>query len=243
MNSTQDSLGPQIDAVHDMIMNRLAADQAGLVARFAREYFRRVDPDDISGRSVPDLYGAVLSHWHFASRHPGGARVRVYNPRLEEHGWESTHTIIEIVNDDMPFLVDSVTMEVNRLGLTLHLIIHPVLHVARDAQGVLSAIHTTAGDGEGDDDPDGRLESIMHLEVDRRTERADLDALQQGLERVLADVRATVADWPLMRERLAEIIEGAAADVPVLNADDVVEARAFLQWLADDNCVLLGARD
>ena len=237
-SSTQDSLGPQIDAVQDMIMNRLAADQAGQVATFAREYFRRVDPDDLAGRAVSDLYGAVLSHWHFASRHPGGARVRVYNPRLEEHGWESTHTVIEIVNDDMPFLVDSVTMEVNRLGLTLHLIIHPVLHVARDAQGLLSAIHASAADGES------RLESIMHIEVDRRTERADLDALQHGLERVLADVRATVTDWPLMRERLGEIITGTeAVEVSVLDAGDVDEARAFLKWLADDNCVLLGARD
>ena len=68
-------------------------------------------------------------------REPGKARVRVFNPTIEEHGWQSTHTIIEIVNDDMPFLVDSVTMEVNRHGLTLHLIIHPLILVNRDADG------------------------------------------------------------------------------------------------------------
>ena len=98
-----------------------------------------------SDRSIPrtsqnalpaDLYGAALSHWNFArKREPGYARVRVFNPTIEEHGWQSTHTLIEIVNDDMPFLVDSVTMEVNRHGLTLHLIIHPIVAVLRDKDG------------------------------------------------------------------------------------------------------------
>src|SRR5204863_364439 len=77
---------------------------------------------------LADLYGAALSHWNFArKRDPGSVRIRVFNPTLEEHGWQSTHTIIEIVNDDMPFLVDSVTMEVNCHGLTMHVIMHPIV--------------------------------------------------------------------------------------------------------------------
>ena len=70
-----------------------------------------------------------------ASAPPGTPKVRVYNPRFEEHGWQSTHTAVEIVTDDMPFLIDSVSMELNRRGCGVHLIIHPVLRVRRDADG------------------------------------------------------------------------------------------------------------
>src|SRR5204862_305 len=85
--------------------------------------------------------GAAMSHWSFArKREPGHARVRVFNPTIAEHGWQSTHTVIEIVNDDMPFLVDSVTMEVNRNGLTLHLIIHPLMAVHRSTDGTLREV-------------------------------------------------------------------------------------------------------
>ncbi len=226
-----------VEAVQKQISGRLSADQAGRVQRFAARYFRQLDDEDLNGRSVADLYGAVLSHWHFMQRHASGTRVRVYNPRLEEHGWESTHTIIEIVSDDSPFLVDSVTMEVNRQGLTLHLIIHPVVAVLRDAKGTLLDLADDAT-RQG-----ARLESVMHLEVDRRSERTDLDALQAGLEQVLGDVRRAVEDWPAMQQRLTEIISEVEGARPPVEEEALSESLAFLRWLLDDNCVLLGCRD
>src|SRR5690606_35443982 len=176
------------------------------------------------------------SQWHFIARRTAGSVVRVFNPRLDEHGWESAHTVIEIVGDDMPFLVDSVTMEINRQGLTLHLIIHPVLRVVRDDGGQLLRL-AESGDDEA------RRESVMHLEVDRRTDPADIKALREGLEHVLADVRAAVTDWPQMRERLQEVIADMDAIPATVDAEERAEARAFLEWLAADNFVLLGCRD
>src|SRR5262245_31615512 len=99
----------------ELIRSRLPPDQAAEAAEFAQQYYGQVAADDLAERPLADLYGAALSHWHFARVFAGGApKLRVYNPHLEEHGWQSTHTVIEIVNDDMPFLVDSITMEVNR---------------------------------------------------------------------------------------------------------------------------------
>ena len=125
-------LAANVSAVVEQIAARLPAEQAKAVSAFATRFFAQVDQEDLEALSVSDLYGAVLSQWHFIARRAGGSVVRVFNPRLDENGWESAHTVVEIVGDDMPFLVDSVTMEINRQGLTLHLIIHPVLRVARD---------------------------------------------------------------------------------------------------------------
>ncbi len=227
----------RLEAVVELIRNRVSADQAQVVEAFARQYFRQVDQEDLAERQVSDLYGAVLSHWHFARKYTGGSKIRVYNPGLDEHGWASTHTVIEIVSDDMPFLVDSIGMEVNRQHLTLHLIVHPVMRIVRDAAGQLTGLSDNGNDAAG------RYESIIHVEVDRRTEPAHLEALQQGLELALADVRAAVSDWPQMRDRLKDILSGVETLPPPGDSSDTAEAKAFLQWLAEDNFVLLGCRD
>src|SRR6266436_2071175 len=138
MANDQDIRVQGLDEVLRLVRAKVAPDMRSLLERFVRRYFSQLDPEDLAERRPADLYGAALSHWNFArKRDPGSARIRVFNPTLEEHGWQSTHTIIEIVNDDMPFLVDSVTMEVNRHGLTMHLIIHPIVVVERRADGSL----------------------------------------------------------------------------------------------------------
>ena len=227
-----------IDQLAERINAKLPPDQAGEAAEFTRQYYGQVAPDDLAERTPADLYGAALSHWHFARTFAGGpAKLRVYNPRLDEHGWQSTHTVIEIVNDDMPFLVDSITMEVNRQGLTLHLIIHPVMKLRRDAQ------HRLTGLARQRDEPEGRFESLIHVEVDRRTDPARLADLHAGLQRTLTDVRAAVQDWPAMRRAVtdtAALLRQTGAPVP---ADDLAEDLAFLDWLAQDNFTLLGHRD
>ncbi|NRF67839.1 NAD-glutamate dehydrogenase, partial [Aquincola sp. S2] len=128
--------------VKTQVQAKLPAEQRETLATFVDHYFGQVDPEDLAERDSGDLYGAALSHWHFArKREPGRARVRAFNPTISEHGWQSTHTIIEIVTDDMPFLVDTVTMEVNRNGLTLHLFVHPIVDVQRDAGGMLLGLN------------------------------------------------------------------------------------------------------
>jgi glutamate dehydrogenase len=131
----------RLDEVLAIVRTRTAAEQQPVLERFVAGYFGHVDPEDMAEREPDDLYGAAISHWNFARRRDSAqVRVRAFNPSIEEHGWQSTHTIVEIVNDDMPFLVDSVTMEVNRHGLTLHLIIHPIVGVERDPDGTLTGI-------------------------------------------------------------------------------------------------------
>ncbi len=245
MNAPEALQGPaqagaseRIQQVADMIRAKLPGAQAQEAAEFATQYYAQVAAEDLAERALADLYGAALSHWHFARTFKSGEpKLRVFNPRIEEHGWQSTHTVIEIVNDDMPFLVDSITMEANRQGLTLHLIVHPVMKIRRDAK------HQMTGLARHRNEPDGRFESLIHVEVDRRTAREHLDALHEGLLSVLGDVRASVEDWKAMRQRIGEILAEMEQSPPPGNRDELAEDRAFLQWMADENFTLLGSRD
>ncbi len=219
-----------------LVRTRMAAAQRDALERFVIRYFGQVDPEDLADRAPADLYGAALSHWNSArKRDPGHARVRIFNPSIEEHGWQSTHTIIEMVNDDMPFLVDSVTMEVNRHGLTLHLIIHPIVAVVRGADGALADVAVK-------DDGDVTRESFIHVEVDRITEPGRLQVLAEDVARVLTDVRLAVADWKKMRAQLLHVVDEIEANKPPLPPDELHEDKAFLTWLANDHFTFLGYR-
>jgi glutamate dehydrogenase len=211
--------------------------KSDLSDEFSRLYYAEVDPEELASREPRDLKGAAAAHLAFGSKFSTGKPgIRAYNPVREQHGWQSTHTVIEIVNDDMPFLVDSATMEVNRQGLTLHLVIHPVLRIKRDVKGELVSVSKPAASSEG------RLESFMHLEVDRQTDPAKLAELEAGIAKVLADVRAAVEDWRPMQARMQDMLIRLQSAPPGLPKAEVEEGRAFLAWLAEDHFTFLGSR-
>src|SRR4029077_9275816 len=164
------------------------------------EFYEHVPPSDIVGRSPGNLCGAALSLWRFAERRrPGQAKICVHNPDPLADGWSSPHTIVEIVNDDMPFLVDSVSLAINGSGRVVHLVIHPIVTVARDAQGRLLEVR--------DVQAEGLRESWMHVEITRSSDRGELAGLTRTLSGVCADVRVAVEDWRPMRERLKKLID------------------------------------
>ncbi|HEY2929134.1 NAD-glutamate dehydrogenase [Piscinibacter sp.] len=238
MNASTDALRRErIDAVLALAANQLPPAQRAQVDDFARENFIQFDDQDLAERTPEDLLGALLSHWQFgATRAPGTTKARVLSPSVAENGWASRHSVIEIVNDDMPFLVDTTAMEIHRQGLTLHLIVHPIFAVERDAQGHLVSIRPRSAA------PGAASESWMHIEVDRLVDPQQRAELVAGIERVLADVRAAVADWKPMVAQLQEAIDELGRAPALLPPAQVAESRAFLQWLADDHLTLLGYR-
>jgi glutamate dehydrogenase len=228
-----------IDTVCSRLREHLKGDDASRAEAFARQYYRWVSSEDIAERRDLDLYGAALAHFDLARRRtPGTTKVRIYNPEFEVHGWESPHTAVEIVTDDMPFLVDSIGMELNRRGFGVHLVIHPVIQVRRDAEGGLLEVLPHGAEAEGT-----LAESVIHLEVARQTDRDELGQLESHVVRVIDEVRAAVTDWPEMRARVLDLVAELGTDPPPLDPDEVAEARAFLAWLEDHSFVFLGCRD
>jgi glutamate dehydrogenase len=229
-----------LETVCSRLREHLDADEAAQAEAFARQYYRWVSPDDIAELSELDVYGAALAHFDLARRRAAGAtKVRIYNPRFEAHGWQSAHTAVEIVTDDMPFLIDSVGMELNRRGFGVHLIIHPVLKVRRDADGRLLEVLPHGVD----DDEDAAVESVIHAEVARRADPSELAALERHLHRVIGEVRAAVADWPDMRAKALDVVAELREDPPPLHEQEIEEAGAFLTWLEDHSFTFLGYRE
>ncbi|HKF71721.1 MAG TPA: NAD-glutamate dehydrogenase [Stellaceae bacterium] len=237
----------RIEGVLGRVGERFAPDRAQPIQRFVNQFYGHVPPEDVVPRGADDLYGAALSLWQFAQeRAPGRAKLRAFNPRLDAEGWRAGRTVIEIVNDDMPFLVDSVTAALNGLGLTVHLVIHPILRVARDAKGKLTGLlDAEATDGAGGNGAAQALrESAMHVEASEQTDPKRLAEIAATLERVLADVRASVTDWRPMLDRLKAVRESVleAKSLP-LPPEVIAEGAEFLAWLEDDNFTFLGFRE
>ena len=203
--------------------------------RYIRLYFTHVNDEDLLTLSPQNACGAAFAHYRLAaSRRPGEAAVRVYTPGFEADGWQSPHSIIEIVNDDMPFLLDSVGAAVNRLGLGVHLVAHPVLRVLRDAAGGWLGL---AGEG----DKAGKPESFIHMAIDRQHDVARLAQIKDHIDEVLADVRVAVADWRNMLSRLYTATEEVRVSTPADGATvEAEESSAFLQWMHDNHFTLLG---
>jgi glutamate dehydrogenase len=228
-----------IGALCDRIRQKLPEDEAALAGPFVRQYYHWVPDDDLADRDQDQLYGAAMAHLDLArERKPAETKVRVYNPDFERDAFTSSHTLIDIVSDDMPFIVDSVTMELGRQSLSLDLSIHPVIRVRRDGAGRLLEVLQPASDSPG-----AIPESIFHLELVRVYEEDALARLEEAMRRVLDEVRATVEDWQPMRNRALEATEGLLHSAAPLDRHDRDEAKAFLEWVAEDHFTFIGYRE
>ncbi|MEI2455422.1 NAD-glutamate dehydrogenase [Lysobacter firmicutimachus] len=198
---------------------------------FAQAFYKRMSGDELPQHPAEGWAALAADFLDFArDRKPGSALVRLFNPTLKAQGWESPHTVLQIANDDMPFLVDSVTMALADQGIGVHVLGHPVVTFLRDKAGKLVAV------GQG------VAESLMHLEIDRQTPEA-MAAIRQSLETVLADVRASVRDWAQMRERMNAVADELVGERMPISEEGKREAQAFLHWAADNHFTFLGYRE
>ncbi|WP_425414737.1 NAD-glutamate dehydrogenase [Pseudoxanthomonas dokdonensis] len=198
---------------------------------FTTSFYKRMEDDEYPNHP-PQSWAAIASEMlAFARvRKPGAANVRVFNPSLKQDGWESPHTVVQIVNDDMPFLVDSVSMALADMGIGIHVLGHPLVRVQRDKAGRIQAI------GEG------KPESMMLLEVDRQA-AADMASIEKRIAEVLQQVRAIVRDWGPMREKMLALADDLATRRLPVSDSGRHEAQEFLRWAANDHFTFFGYRE
>ena len=207
------------------------------IESYLRRYFGNVPYEDLQYRSPDIMARAAVAHLDFArTRQRGQPLLRVFNPSVKSVGYDSDFTIVEMVNDDMPFLVDSVTAAIARHGLLIHMTVHPIFRIRRDGRGRLQGI---AADGEDG----GRVESFVRFVVDRESDAQQINILEHEITKVLADVRAAVRDWRKMRDKMLEA--ASSLNRGPVGADPAVriETDELLRWMANDHFTFLGYRE
>lgn len=216
-------------------------DLAALVA----DYWYLSSPDDVLDRSETELIGAAASQRRLAQHRPADtALVRARVPSTETDGYQSTHTVIEIVTDDMPFLVDSVSAELARQGRGIQLVVHPIVAVRRDGAGELLEIVEVDPRDHSAVPEDAVVESWMHFEIDRTVDPQALRDIESGIRDVLRDVRSAVEDWPAMRDKALALAFDLEENTPAgVEPDKAKDAGALLRWLAQDHFTFMGYRE
>lgn len=221
-----------------LIRDAAGSVQPGKAPRsFAELLFGYTNVEDLANHDALSLAFLAEQAWeHVQQRTAGSADIRVVNPMMPD-GREIS--VLEILNDNMPFLFDSTTAELAEQGIEVTLVAHPILAVERDDQGKLLRFHgETLPEGAK-----GTRESLIHLHITRLDADADRQKLIDGLTRALNDVRACVTDWRAMRDRVEDAIKTFSSNPPPLPIDEVAEANQFLQWLCADNFTFLGVRE
>jgi glutamate dehydrogenase len=201
-------------------------------ATVASLYHRFTPDEDLSELSVSDVNAAVHSHLNLALvRKPDDILVRVFTPQSATDGWQSRHSVLQVVMRDMPFIVDSLTNLLSTKFRGAHRIVHPIMHVSRNAQGELVNVASDASDSTS-------AESWCEFEVNRLLTPESHDELRNEVLSVLADVTAVNSDWQLMREQATALAKSwqDSADA------ELKESSAFLEWLADNHLTFLGYR-
>ncbi|MBS0349773.1 MAG: NAD-glutamate dehydrogenase [Proteobacteria bacterium] len=201
------------------------------LVKFIRLYYGHCSIEDLEARTLENLFGAALSHWRLMyQRKPGELKVQILNPQFEQDGWQSHHTIVEIVTDDMPFLVDSL-----RIPLNTHLMIHMGgMQVVRDNNGVVLDVLAFS-----EKHPHAILESPLYLEIDKQTDPEILSKIQINVINVLNDVRLAVTDWEAIQHQVKNTMDVLSNQVKIHG--EYKEIIAFLEWVLEDHFTFLGA--
>ena len=206
---------------------------------FIQCLFGDATDDEIDHYSSDELFHQALSFWRFSGkRKKGETLLRVFNPTQSRDGWSSPHTVIEIVADDMAFLVDSLLAELNALDLRLHSVLHPIVFSDRDENGTRTDFVPSTEELSHD----AIRESMVHVEFDFHSDEKLLGRIKGRIEEILDKVKTVVDDFQPMRARLDEAIEGLQSNPPAIDQSELEESIAFLSWLRDDKFAFLGSR-
>ena len=231
--------GPEADV--DSSGNRAGGDLPADLAELIALYYRHVPAEELLATQSGELAAAVRSHLALASnRVPGRSLVRLINPTVAEHGWRSADTVVQIVTDDMPYLVESVVAELARLNVPVQRLVHPLVVVRRDLTGVLKQVLTEV---TADNLPDDALaESWMYVNVRRISDPDEARQVERRLLAVLTDVREVGEDIPRMVNAATALADQLVDSLPLLPAEEVAEGVALLRWLANGHFIFLGYR-
>ena len=214
----------------------LAQRRRDIPVTFIAQLYGRSVPEDVVRYGADDIAALAERAYDFiAERAPGAPKIRCETVPLAVSGDRKTTSVIEIINDDMPFLVNSVMGEITDRRLEVGLVAHPMFNVRRNGSKLLAL--------DAPDAAEGKRESFIHIHLAPIADDAARDEVVRALQIVLGEVQLAVQDWRAMLDRVNGIVADLKTNPPPLRVDEIAEAIQFLQWLLADNFTFLGVRD
>tara|TARA_R110000737_G_scaffold70695_1_gene99116 strand:- start:3926 stop:8767 length:4842 start_codon:yes stop_codon:yes gene_type:complete len=225
--------------VAQLIQQKVPTATAPLVKQFAELLYNNISTLDLDQRNDSDMYGATLSLWNTLNDHQDDKPViKVFNPQVSKNGWKSSHTIIEIIVRDMPFLVDSVRIALSRLHLTPHLMLNSPIKIIRDASKHISKLSSSVDQSF----KSTSVETVVFVEIDRQNDATVLTKIAKELHSVVSDIALTVNDWQPMQARLRHVINDVKKAQLPCSKEEQNDSIDFLEWMLANNFTLLGYR-
>ena len=229
-----------IERLSDLVRERFDRSQPSQteqLLKFTQHYYAAAPIQELQRKRVEDLYGMTVGLWNFLrvmpTREP---RIRVFNPRFEDHGWQSTHTVVEVLAPDCAFLVDTVMMDVVHRGISIHSVMNSVFRVQRDADGQLLAVNF-------EPDAEGYKEALIHMEIDRQPDSALVGDITAVLRETLRELNCAVDDFQPMQQRTTAITDEVRELADNRGEASLVEVKAFLTWLVENHFTFLAMQE
>lgn len=233
--ATQD-LTALIQDLRHFAGEKLATKELGGFVKLAEHYFSRYPLDELEGRYLADVFGSIYQWWRYIQQFDGTQpKVQLFNPKLEIDGWVCPHTVLVVLQNDMPFLVDSIRIELNRRNIAIHAIKSTVINVQRDSKHQLIDIPDALEIDKGT-----RKEALVYLEINLLTQDAELEDISSSMQSVLAELTAVVHDYRPMLQAAIDAEENLKRAKSSLAVASIAESQEFLSWMRDNNFTFLG---
>lgn len=218
------------------LKQRVSPDLQTAAEMFAHLYYANVPLEDLIETSKEALEASVFDIWTFAqARAPRQSKIRVYTKKRKVKNKLFPQTIVEVITDDMPFIVDSITGVINSLGYSINLVIHPVMQVERGKTHTLKSVSKRTSKKTSIP-----LEAFIQCDILDFLSSDKINVLIHELSAALDDVRLSVEDWIPMQNRLKKAITNIQKNPPSIPIEEVRETIAFLEWIGDNHFTFLG---
>ena len=242
--NTQEKKKVVLDQVYAIAKKKVPAKDYEEACRFLEAFYVSSIPEEIYITAPEKLFAIAYSMWKLADkRRPETTRVKVFNPTERHHGWTSKYTVIQIINDDMPFLVDSITGHLSIIAKnSIHVMHHPLFYVERDKAGTRSQTLSQAAFDDGGHE-EAKRESYIYIEIDRQKDAETMGKIKETLMSILADVRLCVSDWKPMMAEMEKARKQLGSSKAPIGHDRLSESCSMMDWLMEDNFTFLGYRE
>ncbi|WP_323814478.1 NAD-glutamate dehydrogenase [Cellvibrio sp. NN19] len=243
MNSpliSQHTLDGFLGELNQYIASRLSGAERESLQCLAKQFFDHYPLEELVGRRLSDVFGGLYHSWQFIQQFDTHQpKLRLFNPTLAEDGWNCQHTVLVVLQKDMPFLVDSIRIELNRRNIAIYSIKSTVLNVIRDSQHQLVSLLNDETSGEKSQG-EKTEEALIVMELSSRTDKQELADTCFSLNSVLAEVECVVEDYQPMRAAALAMEQNLGFADEALTAANIQQTRAFIRWLTEDKFTFLG---